>query len=144
MKKPTFLLWVLHFFLLSVGLGLLIWSLYTPWATGQGTFGLINQTAYAYSEPKLYLAFRILIAIIAFAFFSGLISLVVPSKSIYGIFILLAGAIAAALGLFIWGRIETSDVYLFLKLAEVKPDLVILFMNMGGWALFLDGMIYLK
>lgn len=144
MKKPTFLLWVLHFFMLSAGLGLLIWSLYMPWATGKGTFGLIDQTAYAYCEPKLYLPFGIIITIIAFAFFSGFISLFAPSKSVYGVVILFAGILAAALGLYIWGRIETSDIYLFLKLADVQPDLGILFMILGGGVLFLDGLIYLK
>lgn len=144
MKKPTFLLWVLHFFLLSAGLGLLIWALSMPWAYGKGAFGLINQAAYAYSEPKLYLPFGIVIAVIVLAFFSGFLSLLAPSKPVFGVLILAAGIIAAALGLYIWGRIETGDVYFFLKLAEVKPDLGILFMILGGTALFLDGLIYLR
>ncbi|MEW6025705.1 MAG: hypothetical protein AB1599_00210 [Planctomycetota bacterium] len=144
MKKPTFLLWVMHFFLLLIGLGLLIWALSLPWATGKSTFGLVNQTAYGYSEPKLCLPFGILIAIITVTFFSGFLSLLAPSKPVFGIIILVAGIIAAALGLFIWTRIEASDVYVFLKLAEVKPDLGILFMILGGGALFLDGLIYLR
>jgi len=144
MKKPTFLLWVLHFFLLSVGLGLLIWSLYMPWASGQGSLGLINRTVYAYNEPTLYFPFGILITIIVAASVFGLISLLRPAGFIYGIFILFAGVSASVLGLYIWGRIEASDVYFFLKFAEVKPDLGILFMILGGGVLFLDGLIYLK
>ncbi|HLD36635.1 MAG TPA: hypothetical protein VJC37_07915 [Planctomycetota bacterium] len=144
MKKPTFLLWVLHFFMLSIGLGLLIWSLYTPWATGQGSLGLINRTAYVYNEPALYFPFWILIAIIVVAFVFGLLSLLRPAGFSYGLVVLFAGIIASVLGLYIWGRIETSDVYLLFKLAEVKPDLGILFMILGGGMLFLDGLIYLK
>jgi len=144
MKKPTFLLWVLHFFMLSVGLGLLIWSLYTPWASGQGSLGLIDRTAYVYNEPALCFPFWILIVIIVVASIFGVLSLLRPSGFSYGIFILFAGIIASVLGLYIWGRIETSDVYLLFKLAEVKPDLGILFMILGGGALFLDGLIYLR
>lgn len=142
MKKPTFLLWVLHFFLLAIGLGLLIWSLSIPWAYGKGSFGLVNQTAYAHSEPKLYLPFGIIIAVIVIVFLSGFLSLLAPSKPIFGVLILVAGLIAAALGLFIWGKIEACDVYFLLKFAEVKPDLGILFMILGGGVLFLDGLIY--
>ena len=144
MKKPAFLLWVLHFCLLSGGLGLLIWSLSMPWASGKGTLGLINQTAYAYSEPKFYLPFGILIAIITVVSVSGLLSLLRPSSSVYGIFIHFSGIIASALGLYIWGKIEACDVYFLLKFAEVKPDLGVLFMILGGGVLFLDGLIYLK
>lgn len=144
MKKPNFLLWVLRFFLLFAGLGLLAWTLLMPWAYGRGTLGLINHTAYAYSEPKLYLPFGIIIAVIVVAFFSGFLSLFAPSKPVFGALILVSGIIAAALGLYIWGRIEDSDVHLFLKLAEVKPDLGILFMILGGGILFLDGLIYLR
>ncbi|MBI5778586.1 MAG: hypothetical protein HZA49_03910 [Planctomycetes bacterium] len=144
MKKPTVLLWALHFLLLAAGLGILIWSLSLPWASGQGSFGLINQIAYGYSEPKLYLPFGIIITIIVLAFFAGFLSLFATSKSIFGILILAAGIIATTLGLYIWGRIETSDFYIFLKLADVKPDLGILFMILGGGMLFLDGLIYLR
>jgi len=144
MKKPTFRLWVLHFCLLSVGLGLLIWSLYMPWATGKGTFGLINQTVYVYSEPTLYFPFWILITLIVVASVFGLLSLLRPAGPIYGIVIFFTGIIVSILGLYIWGRIETSDVYLLFKFAEVKPELGIFFMILGGGALFLDGFIYLK
>jgi len=130
--------------MLSIGLGLLIWSLYTPWATGQGSLGLINRTAYVYNEPALYFPFWILIAIIVVAFVFGLLSLLRPAGFSYGLVVLFAGIIASVLGLYIWGRIEASDVYFFLKFAEVKPDLGILFMILGGGVLFLDGLIYLK
>jgi hypothetical protein len=134
----------LHFCLLSAGLGLLIWSLYKPWASGQGSLGLINRTAYAYNEPVLYFPFGILITLIVVASVFGLLSLLWPARSTYGIFIIFTGIIASVLGLYIWGRIEASDVYLLFKVAEVQPDLGILFMILGGGALFLDGLIYLK
>ena len=132
MKKPIFLLRILHFFMLSTGLGLLIWSLSMPWASGHGSLGLINQTAYVYNENIFYFPFLILIVIIITISIFGALSLLRPSKSIYGIFIFSTGIITSILGLYIWSQIQDSDVYFLFKLAEVQPDLGILFMILGG------------
>lgn len=115
-----------------------------PWATGRGSLGLINQNAYGYSEPALYLPFIFLTIIIALAVITGIPSLLNPSKSIYGFFIICSGLLAGLLGFYIWMEIENSDVYFLVKIAEIKPDLGILLIILGGGVLFLDGLVYLR
>jgi len=144
MKKPGFLLWLLHFLMLAGGLGLLIWSIYAPWASGQGSLGLVNRTIYAYQEPTFYFPFVILVILVVLTGLTGLLSLIQPTKPVFGVIILLVGVITAVLGIYIHYKIEASDVYFVIKFAEVQPDLGVLFMILGGAVLFLDGLIYLK
>jgi hypothetical protein len=142
MKKPSFLLWILHLCLLSTGVGLSVGSLYQPWASGQGSFGLINQTIYAYNAPAFHLPLGLLITLIFIGTIFGVGSLLWPSKNILGIFIILTGLALSALGFYLWYKIDNSDIYLLFKLAEVQPNVGIILIMLGGGVLFIDGLIY--
>ncbi len=144
-KKKAILPILLHIVLLLVGLGLMITALVMPWANAK-MMGLMSQI-YPYKNTALQLVVLMPPFIIGMVFITGIYSFFAAKRFIPGLVIFLLGASTVVLGIHLWTKIESSDVFFLgldpLKLAEVHPDIGILMLILGGIILAVDGLLYL-
>lgn len=145
-KKKGILLLLIHLLVLLIGLGLTIASLVMPWANAS-MLGLMTQIIYPYQNHSLQLVVLMPPFIIGMVFITGIYSFFATKRFVPGFVIFLLGASTVVLGIHLWTKIESNDVFFLgidpLKLAEVHPDIGILMLILGGIILAVDGLIYL-
>jgi hypothetical protein len=135
-----------HIIFLLAGLGALGASLFMPWAKAS-MLGFIPKIIRPFDNESFQLIMLIPPFFIGMIFVTGIYSFFGPKRFLPGFIIMLLGAAMAALGIQLWMKIEANDVRFLgidpLKIAEVKPDIGILLIIIGGAIIFLDGFIYL-
>jgi len=136
----------IHVILLLAGLGVLAASLFAPWAKAS-MLGFIPKVIRPFDNQSFQLIMLIPPFFIGMILITGIYSFFGPKRFLPGFIILLLGAAMDALGIQLWMKIEANDVSFLgidpLKIAEVKPDIGILLIIIGGAIIFLDGFIYL-
>lgn len=147
MKSDRFNALLIHFLLWFSTLGILVGSLFLPWAYGRAVLGLASERAFLYQSSELHMVSILVPIIIGLVLISGLYGLRSGKYFVIGILNGLMGLGTIGLGYHVWLQIDAKDIHFLglspFKLAEVYPDIGMLFLFMAGFLWAMDGLVCL-